>query len=502
MRTLKITGSRRKLLCGATALLVLAGCTVGPHYRPSAPPTVATYNPEPQPKATVTAPGRSGAAQQFSAAADVPAQWWTLFRSPQIDRMVREALENSPTLTQAMAKLKQAQEESNARTGATKYPTASANVSVQREQVDLATFGVPFPSPPPFSLLNGSVAVSYALDLFGANRRLIEGLNAQADYQNWQLQGARLMLAGNVVSAAIRQAQLRSQIDITGQIIALQEKTVSVAEQRYAAGGVSEYDVRSQRTALAQMQALLPPLGQQLDVVNHQLAILMGKTPAEAHVETLSLDNLNLPQELPLSMPSSMVRQRPDIRAAEALLHQASANVGVATANMYPQIVLSGSVGGIGTSFTNGGDVWNVGASLAQPIFNGGALRAEKRKAVAAYDEAGSVYKETVLQAFREVADTLRAIEHDAQALQARSEAAAQAQSAYQIASNRYAAGGISQVALLDAQRQQLQTALDRVTDESNRYSDSATLFQALGGGWWNEKRSTPTGGIPPGRVP
>ncbi len=491
-----------KLLCGALAVSIVTGCTVGPRYRPPAPPTVATYNPEPQPTAIVRAPGRSGAAQQVDAAADVPAQWWTLFRSPQLDRMVREALENSPTLAQALAKLRQAQEEANARTGATKFPTVSGNVSVQREQVDLAAFGVPFPSPPPFSLLNGSIAVSYALDLFGGNRRLVEGLMAQADYQSWQLQGARLMLTGNVVSAAIRQAQLRSQIDLTRQMLTLQEQTVSVTERRYAAGGVSEYDVHSQRTALAQMQALLPPLKQQLDVVNHQLAILMGKTPAEADVEVLSLDGFSLPQDLPLSLPSSMVRQRPDIRAAEALLHQASANVGVATANLYPQIVLSGSGGGIGTSFANGGDVWNVGASLAQPIFNGGALRAERRKAVAAYDEASSVYKETVLEAFREVADTLRAIEHDAQALQARSEAAAQAQSAYQIASNRYAAGGLSQVALLDAQRQQLQTALDRVTYESNRYSDSATLFQALGGGWWNEKPSTLSGGNPPGRVP
>ena len=222
----------------------------------------------------------------------------------------------------------------------------------------------------------------------------------------------------------------------------------------------------SQRTLVAQTRAALPPLEQQLDVINHQLAVLMGKTPAEAHVEAINLDSLNLPQDLPVSLPSSLVRQRPDIRAAESLMHEASANVGVATANLYPQIVLSGSAGLIGTNFTNGGDVWNVGASLAQPIFNGGALRAEKRKAVAAYQEAGSVYQQTVLQAFREVADSLRAIEHDAQTLQARSEAAAQAESTYQIASQRYAAGGISQVALLDAQRQQLQTALDRVTSD------------------------------------
>ena len=480
---------RMKTALIALLLAALAGCTLGPHYPAPAPPSVATYTPEAQPTSAVGTSGSGGAPQQFKSSSDIPAQWWTLFHSPQLDRMVRETLDNSPTLTQAMARLKQAQEESNSRSGATKYPYVSGSVSVEKEQVNLATFGVPFPSPPPFSLLNGSVAVSYALDLLGHNRRLIEGLNAQVEYQQWELKGASLMLAGNVVSAAIRQAQMRSQIEITRRMLALQEQTVRITEQRYRAGGTSEYDVRSQRTALAQMQALLPPLQQQFDVVNHQLAILRGKTPGEARVEEVDLESLQLPEELPLSLPSSLVRQRPDICAAEALLHQASANVGVATANLYPQIVLSASGGGIGTSLTTGGGVWNVGASLTQPIFNGGSLRAEKRKAIAAYDEAGGAYQEAVLQAFREVADALRAIDHDAQALQARSEAAAQAEGAYQIATQRYSAGGISQLALLDAQRQQLQTALDRVTYQAARYSDSATLFQALGGGWWNEQQ-------------
>jgi NodT family efflux transporter outer membrane factor (OMF) lipoprotein len=339
--------------------------------------------------------------------------------------------------------------------------------------------------------------VSYALDLFGANRRLIEGLNAQVAYQDWQLQAARLMLAGNVVSAAIRQAQLYSQISITRQLLELQQRELDVIEKRFQAGGVSQYQVRSQRTSVAQTQASLPPLELQVDLVNHQLAVLMGKPPAEAHVESIDLDRLTLPQELPLSLPSSLARQRPDIRAAESLLHQASANVGVATANLYPQITLSGSAGGIGTSFVSGGDVWNVGASLAQPIYNGGALRAERRKAQAAYQEAGSAYQQTVLQAFQEVADALRAIQHDAETLQARTEAAAEADAAYRIASRRYDAGGTSQLALLDAQRQQLQTALDRSGSAASRYADSATLLQALGGGWWNETQADASGQSP-----
>lgn len=474
-------------LVGTLAMLLAPGCTVGPRYRAPAPPDLATYAPRPQPGATASSAGTAGAAQAFNPAGNLPAQWWTLFHSPGLDSMVREALDHSPTLQEATARLKEAQEELNARTGSAKYPTVSASASVEEEQPNLAAFGIPFPNPSPFTLLNGSVAVSYALDIFGANRRLIEGLRAERDYQAWQLEGARLMLAGNVVSAAIQQAELREQIDLTLRMIALEERELKIVEQRYRAGGVSDYDVRSQRTLVAQTRAALPALEQHLDLVNDQLAVLMGKSPAETQVPVLSLDKLSLPEELPLSLPSSLVRQRPDIRAAEALLHQASANVGLATANLYPQIELSGSGGGIGTSFVSGGDLWNAGAGLTQPIYNGGALRAEKRKAQAAYQEAGNVYRQTVLQAFQEVADTLYAIEHDAQLLQLRTQAAAEAAASYQIASQRYGAGGISQFAALDAERQQLQTALDCSAAAAARYSDSATLFEALGGGWWNE---------------
>lgn len=487
-------------LTAALLLGVLAGCTKGPRYQSPAPPSLTAYTPAPQPTSTAVATGKAGAEQRFHSSSDISGQWWTLFQSPQLDRMVRTALDHSPTLTEAVATLKGAQEEANARTGATKYPTVSANASVEGEQVNLSAYGIrelanlassgiSIRNPPPFALLNGSVAVSYALDLFGANKRLIEGLNAQVAYQNWQLQGARLMLAGNVVSAAIRQAQLKAHIEVTRQMIALQEQTLHITEESHLAGGVSEYDVRGQRTALAQMKASLPPLEQQLDIVNHQLAVLMGKSPSEVNIDQIKLDALHLPEELPISLPSSLVRQRPDILAAEALLHQASANVGVATANLYPQIVLSGSGGGIGTSFTSGGPVWNAGLSLTQPIFNGGSLRAERRKADAAYDEASAGYQQTVLQAFREVADTLRAIEHDAEALKDRSEAVDDADAAYDIASRSYEAGGVSQLSLLDAQREQMQTALDRIDYQAARYSDSTTLFQALGGGWWNNKQ-------------
>ena len=468
------------------ALCLVTGCNVGAKYQPPTAPSLTAYTPQPQPAETATSAGPAGVAQHFDASASIPAQWWTLFHSPELNSMMEQALANSPTLAQAAARLKEAQEEVNARTGATKYPAVTGNASIEQEQPNLSAYGIPFPNPSPFTLLNGSVAVSYALDLFGANRRVIEGLQAERDYENWQLEGARLMLTGNVVSAAIRQAELRKQIELTKQLLAVEQRESAITVERNRAGGASDEDVENRKTTVAQTQATIPPLEAQLDAVNHQLAVLMGKSPAEAQIPDLSLDAMHLPQELPLSLPSALVRQRPDIRASEALLHQASANVGVATANLYPQIELSGSGGGIGTSFVAGGDIWNAAMSLAQPIYNGGALRAEKRKAEAAYQEANSVYRQTVLEAFGQVADTLSAIEHDAETLKARSEAAAEAAASYRIAQGRYQAGGISELTLLEAERQQLQTALDLTSAAAARYADSATLFQALGGGWWN----------------
>jgi NodT family efflux transporter outer membrane factor (OMF) lipoprotein len=490
-----ISATRSKAALAALALCLVAGCKVGPNYQPPTAPAVTAYTPQPQPAATASSAGPAGQAQHFNssdgASASIPAQWWTLFQSPELNGMMEQALANSPTLAQAAARLKEAQEELNARTGATKYPTVTGNAAVEQEQPNLSAYGIPFPNPSPFTLLNGSVAVSYALDLFGANRRLIESLQAERDYENWQLEGTRLMLAGNVASAAIRQAELRKQIELTKQLLAVEERELTITEARKQAGGASDADIESKKATAAETQATIPPLDAQLDAVNHQLAVLMGKSPAEAQIPDLSLDALRLPQELPLSLPSALVRQRPDIRAAESLLHEASANVGVATANLYPQIVLSGSGGGIGTSFVAGGDIWNVASSLTQPIYNGGALRAEKRKAEAAYQEASSVYRQTVLQAFGQVADTLTAIDHDAQTLQARSDAAADADASYQIALRRYQAGGISELTLLEAQRQCLQTELDRSTAVAARFSDSATLFEALGGGWWNTAAAT-----------
>jgi NodT family efflux transporter outer membrane factor (OMF) lipoprotein len=435
----------------------------------------------------------AGNAQRINPELQMSAQWWTLFQCAELNTLVAEALKNSPTVDESTARLKQAQEELTARAGATTRPSVSASASIEGIQPNLAAYGIPFPNPSPFALLNGSVAVSYALDVFGGNRRLLEELRAEREYRQWEWEGTRLALAGNVVIAVLRQAELQEQIDTTRHMIDLQQQETAITESRYHSGGAPESDLRSQQTTLAQMRATVPPMLQQLDVTRDLLAVLVGKSPGLARVPNISLAQLTLPAELPLSLPSTLVRQRPDVRGAEALLHKASADVGVATANQYPQFVLSGSVGALGTSFASGGDLWNIGTSLTQPIFNGGSLRAKTREAQQVYQEVSASYRQTVIEAFRQVADTLYAIQHDAETLQARTEAANQAEATYRIASARYQAGGMSQLGLLDAERQHLQTSLDRIGAAASRFVDSATLMQALGGGWWNDATSGQT---------
>ena len=273
--------NRMRAAISSLALVFLAGCNVGPKYQPPTAPAVTAYTPQPQPAQTAASAGPAGGAQHFDSSATIPAAWWTLFHSPELNSMMEQALANSPTLAQASARLREAEEDVNARTGATKYPTVTGNASVEREQPNLTAYGIPFPNPSPFTLLNGSVAVSYALDIFGANRRAIEGLKAERDYQNWQLEGARLMLAGNVVSAAIRQAELHKQIELTKQLLAIDERELAIAEARNQAGGASDAEVESRKSAMAETEAAIPPLEAELDVVDHQLAVLMSKSPAE-----------------------------------------------------------------------------------------------------------------------------------------------------------------------------------------------------------------------------
>lgn len=472
----------------ATALCAcaLGGCAVGPDFHAPAAPDTQSYTRATQPASTVAASGAAGVAQSFETADHAPPTWWTLFQSDALNHLVDDALQHSPTLAQARAKLTEAQENYRAQAGATLFPSVDAKISDTRQKIDLAAFGISsVPNPAPFTLYNASVDVSYVLDAFGGNRRALEATMAQVDYQAFELDAARLTLAGNVVSTSIRRASVQRQIELTGQIADAQAQQLVIVEHRYAAGGVSQLDLRSQRTLLAQTRAALPPLATQLAQADHQLAILTGVAPANAQFDHITLDALHLPDTVPLTLPSTLARERPDIRASEALLHQASANVGVATANLYPQFSISAGIGSERTRIEDvlsGLNIWNIGLNLTQPIFHGGELHARKRAALAAYDAALAGYRQTVLEALQQVADTLRALENDARELQARDEAAREAQASMSIVQLQYAAGGVSQFTLIDTQRQALQTTLDRTRVQADRFADTAALFQALGG--------------------
>ncbi len=479
----------RKFACVALAA-ALAGCTVGPDFRRPDAPTVGSYTETPLGAQTESAPAAAdgGVAQRFTGG-ELPAEWWTLFHSEALDRLVREGLAHSPTLDAARATLRQAQENYSASRGALLYPGVNGNLSASREKVS----GEPFAPGAlgPFNLYNASVGVSYALDLFGGNRRQLEALESQVDFQRYQLEGARLALTANIVTAAIREASLRAQLQSAQDILAAQEESVHRVQRQYELGGVGRLDLVSVQAQTAQVAATIPPLERDLALARHQLAILTGRLPGEGGIPVFELDALHLPEDIPLSLPSELVRQRPDIQASEALLHAASAQVGVATANLYPQINLTGSLSGQSSELHNvlaGPALWSLGAGLTQPVFHGGQLQAERRAAIAAYDAAQAQYRQTVLQAFGNVADTLRALEEDARTLKAQADAEALARDRLALTRRQWELGGTSYLALLDAQRAFALARSAFVSVQGTRYADTAALFQALGGGWWNRE--------------
>ena len=469
-----------------TAALAMSGCAVGPDFKTPAVPAAPGYSAQPVPRETASAPIAGGEAQHL-ADANVPADWWHLFESPALDALVDEALRASPSVVQAEARLRQAQAEAEAQFGYA-LPSVDGSVSAVRQQINPEAFGFKTPKPGPFTLYSASLSVSYALDIFGGVRRALEASRAQVDTQRYELEAARLSLAGNVGTTVVRIASLDAQIAATQRLAAEQRKQLEITERRLSLGGVAQVDAFSQRTLVAQTDATLPPLMQQAAQMRHRLSVLLGREPGAGLPDLPSLDALRLPDPLPVSLPSTLAQRRPDIRAAEAMWHQASANVGIATANLFPRITLSAGLGSETTGFRNllgaGSSIWNLGAGLTQPIFHGGTLRAKKREAEAAYDAAGAAYKQTVLQGLQEVADALHAVNNDAQTLQARATATDQAQQTLRAAEARHAAGGISTLTLLDAQRQLDQATLQQVQSRADRLLDSAALMQALGGGW------------------
>lgn len=476
----------------ACVVTLLAACAVGPDYHSPEPPGGDHFTAEPLPGQTASTPGMpgsAGAAQRFITVQDIPGEWWSLFHCAPLDTLIREALANSPNLAAAQAALRQARENYNAEVGGALLPAVDVQLGASREKVSGATIGQPGLSPE-FSLYNASVNVSYTLDVFGGARRELEALRALVGYQQYQWQAAYLTLTANLVTASVREASLRAQIEATGQIVADQEQQLDLLTRQFELGGVNQAAVLAQRTTLAQTRATLPPLQQALEQTRHLIAVLAGKPPSDATLPLFRLADFSLPQTLPVSLPSALVRQRPDILAAEALLHQASARVGVATAAMFPKLTLTGSYGTQaltpGGAFNAANTVWSLGAGLLQPVFHGGQLSAQRRAAVAAYDQAGAQYQQTVLQAFQNVADTLRALDNDARALAAQAEAATAARDSLLLSQQQYRLGAVSYLSLLDAQRQYQQTVLSLVQAQAARFADTAALYQATGGGWWN----------------
>ena len=370
-------------------------------------------------------------------------------------------------------------------------PTARAT----RQQFSPAQFGQPG-GPLLFNLFNATVNVSYSLDVWGGKRRAVEASEAQAGYQRFQVEAAFLTLTANVVTTAIQEASLRGQIKATQDIIKGQTEQLEVLRGQFNLGGAARSDVLAQEADLAATQATLPPLEKQLEQQRSLLATLTGRFPSEADRQAFTLAVLTLPQKLPLSVPSRLVQQRPDIRAAEEQLHQASANIGVATANLLPQFNITGDYGSaaakVASLFTPATAIWSIGGSVAQPLFHGGTLLHQRKAAIAAYEAAMAQYRDTVLNAFRNVSDALRAIHSDAVTLRAQERATRTATDSLNLAREQFRAGAITYLTLLNAQRTQQQALILLAQAQAARYADTAALFQALGGGWWNRVDTPP----------
>ncbi len=472
-------------------MALAAGCAVGPDFQRPAAPDVDGYTPEPLSAETTSADVAGGGAQRFVPDRDIPGEWWALFHSKPLDDLIRQALKANPDLQAAQAALREAQENVRAEEGFF-FPTVDANLSATRQKFNAASFGQPAPpgGSPIFNLYDASVSVSYNPDVFGGTRRQVESLTAQAENQRFQLEAAYLTLTSNVVTSAVQEASLRGQIQATEEIIKAESNQLDVLRQQFELGGVSKSDVLAQEATLRQTQATLPPLQKQLAQQRNRLTALAGSFPSQEILERFDLATLELPQELPVSLPSKLVAQRPDIRSAEALMHSASAQIGVATANQLPQITLSAQYGTqaltIGSMFTPATAFWSIAGSIVQPLFDAGTRLHKKRAAVADYDRAAAQYRSTVLTAFQNVADSLRALQSDADALRAQFEADRSAADSLAIAREQFRVGAISYLTLLNAQNTYEETQISLVQAQAARYADTAALFVALGGSWWN----------------
>jgi len=471
------------------AVLALSGCAVGPDFETPAAPTVTGYTRESLATQTASAEVRGGESQRLVQDLDIPAQWWTLFHSPELNRLVERAIKANPNVQAAQAALKVALENVYAQQGAF-FPTIEGSFSPSRNKSSNSIAPVPANNSNVYSLYTAQLSLSYAPDVWGLNRRQVESLQAQAEAQRFQLEATYVTLTSNVVTAAILEASLRAQIDATRDIIKIQNELLDLLHRQLQAGAVAGIDVAAQEAALAVALATLPPLEKQLAQQRDALAALIGAFPSEEPPEQFQLASLTLPQDLPVSLPAKLVQQRPDVRAAEANLQSASAQIGVAVANRLPNLTLSALWGtqavSAGSLFGPGNAIWTLSGQLLAPLFDGFTLLHRERAARATFDQAAAQYKSTVLGAFQNVADTLRALQSDADAVKAQDAAVRAAKTSLDISRRQLELGQINYLSLLNAQQTYLQAVINLAQAQANRYADTAALFQALGGGWWN----------------
>ena len=496
-----------------TSTALACGCAVGPNYHKPEAPANAGYAPAPLPESSASAPIHGGETQHLVSDGDIPFQWWELFQSPALNSLIEKAFKANPTIGAAQAALAQAQELVYAQRGFY-FPTVGATYQAERHKIagnltndqapgvqgngdnlsaplqDAANY--PYTVPLYYNFQTAELTVGFVPDVFGANRRQVESLAAQTDAQRFALEATYITLASNVVAAAIQEASLRAQLEATRQIIEADKKALQILRDQFRLGFAMRIDVAAQETALAQAKATLPPLQKQFEQTRDLIRALVGHLPNEDVPETFELDALQLPPDLPLSLPAKIIQQRPDVRAAEAQLHAANAQVGVAVAAMLPQFNITGSYGGNADQFSwmfrHGGPFWNLVGNVTQPLFEGGTLLHRKRAADAALKQAAAQYQSTVITAYQNVADTLHASLSDADALAADVEAENAAKVAYDLTRRQMELGYVNYLALLSAESAYNQALLNRVQAQATRYGDSVALFQALGGGWWNRK--------------
>jgi NodT family efflux transporter outer membrane factor (OMF) lipoprotein len=468
----------------------VVGCAVGPDFKRPDAPTVSGYTPEALAPQTVSAPGALGAAQRFEPGMDIPGEWWQIFHSEALTQLIEDSLTANPNLMAAQAALRQAHENTLAQKGFY-FPTINAGLDASRNLTPIEAVSPAGPtSNPYYSLITPQLNISFVPDVWGANRRAVESLAAQEESQRFQLEATYLTLTSNVVAGAVQEASLRGQIAATQETIKVETALLDILNRQLNLGQAAGADVAAQEAALAQAQIMLPPLQKQLAQQRDALTALAGRYPSEEVEATFNLQGLILPVELPLSIPSKLIEQRPDIRQAEANLHAASAQIGQAVAARIPQITLTADIGNSASAadrlFTPGTNFWTIAGGITGPIFDGFTLLHKQLAAQAAFDQAAAQYKATVISAFQNVADALRALQADAAGLKAASASEAAARRSLDIVHRQLDLGQIAYLNVLNAENTYQQARLALVQAEANRLADTAALFQALGGGWWH----------------